>query len=146
MLKSADNALILVHVTCRFHLYLHACSMHVSCNMHGIGTIPCMLHVCYIHATCMQESSIIDCFPKVLKLWISHRYVSRGEVSETCDERFKTITYMTYLAYVVFLTCVMFLTCNLHVTCLLFSRCSCYMRCACYTYFNMHITCILPVL
>ena len=54
------HALTLAHVICRFHLYLHACSTHVSCNMHGFGTFSmhatCMLHD--MHVTCIKQLRI----------------------------------------------------------------------------------------
>ena len=79
-----------------------------------------------------------------------YMYTHRGGVGTYSHvERFRTNTYMTYLAYTLFLTCIkhdMLLTCNMHVTCLLFTCYSHYMRCACYYYFNMHTTWILPLL
>ena len=54
------HALTLAHVICRFHLYQHACSMHISCNMHGFGTFSmhatCMLHD--MHVTCVKQLRI----------------------------------------------------------------------------------------
>ena len=45
------------------YIYIHAvCMFHVTCM--DLGLFPCVLHTCYMHA----KSSIIDCFPKVLKL------------------------------------------------------------------------------
>ena len=77
-------------------------------------------------------------------------HIGRGGISIYFDiERFRMNTYITYLVYTLFLTCIkhdMLLTCNMHVTCLLFTCYSHYMRCACYYYFNMHTTCILPLL
>ena len=63
---------------------MHAvCMFHVTCM--GLGRFPCVLHAFYMHVTCMQQSSIGLCFPKVLKLWITCTYISRDEVSVTCD-------------------------------------------------------------
>ncbi len=41
------QVLTLAHVTCRLHLYLHACSMHVSCNT----WIWDIFHTCCTHST-----------------------------------------------------------------------------------------------
>ena len=157
MLKSADN----MHwFWCMLYagfiyIYMHAvCMFHVTCM--DLGRFPCVLHACYMCATCMQESSIIDCFPKVLKLWISHRYMYICKQGRGQRNMWRQEIQNEYLCDIFsicsFLTCIkqdMFLTCNLHVTCLLFACyacCFCFIHCACYTYFNMRTTCILPVL
>ena len=62
---------------------LSTCMFHVTCM--GLGRFPCVLHAFYMHVTCMQQSNIGLCFPKVLKLWITCTYISRDEVSVTCD-------------------------------------------------------------
>ena len=50
-------------MTLQHACYLHVAMlmyMHVSCNMHGIGTfsmnIPCMLHEYDMHVTCMYHA------------------------------------------------------------------------------------------
>jgi hypothetical protein len=149
------HALTLAHVMCMFHLYLHACSTHVSCNTHGFGTFSmhatCMLHD--THVTCVQQFRIKNCFPKcsiVIDVHACTRIHRWSGVSIRSDaERFRTNTYMIYLAYTLFLACIkhdMLVTWNMHVTCLFGACYSCYMRCAFYRYFDMHTTCILPLL
>ena len=72
----------MVHVMCRLHLYPHAYSMHISCNMHGFGMfsmhVACMLHENYMYATCIWNFDVKNyCSLKVLKLCMnySHRYM-----------------------------------------------------------------------
>ena len=78
-------------------LYLHACSMHVSCKMHGFGTFSmcaaCMLHACNMHAT-IQYQTLLSQSAQALNYM--YTYV-RGEVNVICDvERVKTNTYVTF--------------------------------------------------
>jgi hypothetical protein len=137
-----------------FCIYIHAvCMFHATCM--DLGRSPCM-HIS-MHVTCILHACnnlVLDStFPRCssFELGIDTRtYVSRSEVSVTCDiDRFKTNTYVTYLAHPVFLTMTNMHqashlnTCNLHITCLLFACCCCYMHCICYSYiyFNVH-TCI----
>ena len=58
-------------MTLQHACYLHVVMlmyMHVSCNMHGIGTfsmnVPCMLHEYDMHVTCMLHACYI-CMSKM---------------------------------------------------------------------------------
>ena len=135
---------------CSLHLCLwYACSVHVSRNMHGFGTLSvravCMLHKNYMHTICIWQFTMkCSSFELVIDSY-THR---KGWSQPILQRRgFKTNSYMTYLAYTLFKNKHdMLLTDNMHVTCLLFTCCSCYMHCACYYYFNMYTTCILLLL
>ena len=90
-------------------MYLHACSTHVSCNMHGFGTFSmhatCMLHD--MHVTCIKQKQAIEKL-KMAFLICVHVHRSRWDgVSVRLDvERVRTNTYMIYLAHTLFLTCI----------------------------------------
>ena len=123
-------------------LYLYVCSTHVSCSVHRFGTFSSMLHKNYNRIICIW----LKCFPKCSS-FDTCTQIGRGGVYDV--ERFKTNTYMTYLAYTLFKTCIkhdMLLTHNVHLSCLLSTCYSCSMHCAWYYCFNMHTTCILPLL
>ena len=55
--------------------------MHVSCNMHGIGTfsmnVPCMLHACQKRMACNMH---------VKKEWVAHKHweCTHANMCRTC--------------------------------------------------------------
>ena len=137
------------HVICRFHLYLHACSTHVSCNMHGFGTFSmhatCMLHD--MHVTCVKQLRIKtgdwevkNRFPHLCTRICTHIYRFRWDgVSIRLNvESFRTNTYMIYLTYTFF---------NMHQTChVTYMKHACHLPSACHHLkyaCNIHVTCML---
>ena len=63
MHRTRGNVHVAVHIleTCSNRL-IHACSMHVSCNMHVFGTfsmhVTCLQHACKIHACNMHVKNM----------------------------------------------------------------------------------------
>ena len=142
---------------------LGACHMQVpfvSCSTRfmyivtcmDLGHFPCMLHACYMtcmHVICVKQWRINNRFPPVYTRRCTHYRSRWGGVSICLNVKIQNEYLYDILSIYTFLTYikhVMLLTWNMYVTYMLFACYSCYMRCACYPYFDMHTTCILPLL
>ena len=149
-----------------FHLYLHACSMHVSCNMHGFGTFSmhaaCMLHACN---NLVLDSAFSNCSSFELHVyvcrqgWGQHNLWRReGQNKSLCDifsivfltftskSCFLHVTYMLHACYlpVAPVTCTVHvtltLTCIQHAFC---QYCNMHVASTCITHdYNTHVTCM----
>ena len=94
------------HVMCRLHLYVHVCSMHVSCNMHGFWEV--------LHAYTYMQHAYDICFQIILTM---------VEVRLACFEiqnEYRIPThFLSYTKHCYLHVPVIYLLLLLHVLCIL---------------------------
>ena len=119
-----------MHVACiiqmkyalTLYVYVHARSMHVSCNMHWFGTFSCMLHACYMkNAYNISVSFQVLMYVEVggVSIIITLRDSKQIPIAHTLPICIKhDMLHVTYMWHTCYIT-VTPITCTMHVNIIL---------------------------